>query len=126
MEKIFERATRNKLRFQFKGMASVEDLWDLSLTDLDQLYKVINKDKKSSENQGLLEVKTKASAELDDKLSIIKHIFETKQAEKVARENAIKTKQQKDFLLGVLDKKKNEEILEKSPEEIQKMIDELS
>lgn len=126
MEKIFERATRNKLRFQFRGMASVEDLWDLSLTDLDQLYKVINKDKKSSENQGLLEVKTKASAELDDKLSIIKHIFETKQAEMVARENAIKTKQQKDFLLGVLDKKKNEEILEKSPEEIQEMIDKLS
>ena len=35
VENIFEYAVRNKVRFPFKGMISVEDLWDLSLTNLD-------------------------------------------------------------------------------------------
>lgn len=34
---IFEAATRYKYRFPFKGMISVEDLWDLKLQDLDSV-----------------------------------------------------------------------------------------
>ena len=43
MEKIFEYATRNKIRFPFKGMISVEDLWELTPTNLDTIYKTLNK-----------------------------------------------------------------------------------
>ena len=40
---IFEAATRYKYRFPFKGMISVEDLWDLKLQDLDSVFKLLNK-----------------------------------------------------------------------------------
>ena len=38
---IFEAATRYKYRFPFKGMISVEDLWDLKLQDLDSVFKLL-------------------------------------------------------------------------------------
>lgn len=34
---IFEKATKEKYRFPFKGQVSVEDLWDLKLQDLDSI-----------------------------------------------------------------------------------------
>ena len=43
---IFEKATRGKMRFQFKGLVSVEDLWDLSVQDLDKIFKSLNSQKK--------------------------------------------------------------------------------
>ena len=43
-ENIFEMATRNKYRFPYKGMISVEDLWDLNQTQLDSIYKALNKE----------------------------------------------------------------------------------
>ena len=46
---IFEAATKEKYRFPFKGMISVEDLWDLKLQDLDSVFKSLNKQKKQNE-----------------------------------------------------------------------------
>ena len=39
---IFEVATRSKMRFPFRGNISVEDLWDLSVNDLDSIFKTLN------------------------------------------------------------------------------------
>ena len=49
--KLFETATRNKMRFPFRGMISVEDLWDLKLQDLDSVFKLLNKEKKQSDEE---------------------------------------------------------------------------
>ena len=39
---MFEIAARNKFRFPFKGMISTEDLWDLSVENLDNVFKTLN------------------------------------------------------------------------------------
>ena len=39
---LFEVATRKQYRFPYKGNASVEDLWHLSLTELDAVFKTLN------------------------------------------------------------------------------------
>ena len=40
-ENIFEYATKNRLRFPYKGSQSVEDLWALSVEELDKLFKTL-------------------------------------------------------------------------------------
>ena len=63
--KLFETATRNKMRFPFRGMISVEDLWDLSLTNLDSVFKTLNAEaKKSEEVVEAEEVKVEEKAEV--------------------------------------------------------------
>ena len=81
MEKMFEYATRNKVRFPFKGLISVEDLWDLSLTNLDSIYKTLNKQVKQSEEESLLNTKATVDKELDVQIAIVKHIVEIHNAD---------------------------------------------
>ena len=56
---MFEFATRTKMRFPFKGMISVEDLWDLSVKELDSIFKTLNAQVKKSQEESLLATKTK-------------------------------------------------------------------
>ena len=86
--KLFETATRNKMRFPFRGMVSVEDLWDLSLTNLDSVFKTLNAEAKKSEEESLLETKSKENEELSNKIEIVKYIVNIKLEEKKTRENA--------------------------------------
>lgn len=88
--KLFETATRNKMRFPFRGMISVEDLWDLSLTNLDSVFKTLNAEAKKSEEESLLETKSKENEELSNKIEIVKYIVNIKLEEKKTRENARK------------------------------------
>ena len=73
---IFETATRNKFRFAYKGSISTEDLWDLSIKELDELYKQLKSVSKQAKEEGLLLAKTSLEREIDTKLDIVKYVFE--------------------------------------------------
>ena len=58
MEKnLFEIATRNRYRFTYKGVMTVEDLWDLNVEALDAIFKALNRNKKTADEDSLLAVK---------------------------------------------------------------------
>ena len=45
--KMFANASAMKVRFESsRGSVSVEDLWDLPLTELDRMYRALNKQMK--------------------------------------------------------------------------------
>jgi len=122
---IFEVATRNGYRFQFKGMISVEDLWQLSSKELDSIYKTLNSELKKVQEESLLQVKTQQDQELDIKIEIVKYIFQVKQDEAEKQLQAKSVKEQKQKLMEIYASKKDEDLLKKSPEEIKAMIDAL-
>lgn len=124
-EKIFEFATRNKVRFPFKGMISVEDLWDLSLTNLDSIYKTLNKQVKQSEEESLLNTKASVDTELEVQIAIVKHIVSVKLAEKEAAEKASAKKAQKQKIMSIIATKENEALQNSSIDDLKKMLDEL-
>ncbi len=52
---IFENASKTKVRFETsKGEVSVEELWDLSLTSLDSIAKVISKELKEASEESFI------------------------------------------------------------------------
>ena len=122
---MFEIATREKYRFPFKGLCSVEDLWDLKLQDLDSIFKTLNAQKKQANEESLLATKSKEDKELETKIDIIKHIVVTKQQEALAKlqEKEIADKKQK--LLKLKEQKQDEALGNMSIEEIDKMLESL-
>ena len=122
---IFEVATRNGFRFQFKGMISVEDLWNLSVKELDSVFKTLNSQLKEAKEESLLEAKTKQDTELDIKIQIVKYIVKTKQDEENVRLQAKEQKAKKQKIMEILENKEDESYNNMSKEELTKMLSEL-
>lgn len=124
-ENIFEYATRKKLRFPYKGSISVEYLWDLPVTALDEIFKTLNAQKKQSAEESLLDTKSESEVELGIQISIVKHIVSVKLQEKEDRENAIKNKEQSERIMSILEARKNKALEDATDEELQAMLEEL-
>lgn len=122
---IFEYATRHALRFPYKGSQSVEELWRLSLTELDTIYKTLNKQVKQSAEESLLSTKASVDTELEVRIAIVKHIVSVKLAEKDAAEKASAKKAQKQKIMSIIATKENEALQNSSIDDLKKMLDEL-
>lgn len=125
MENMFEYATRNKVRFPFKGQISVEDLWDLRTDDLDTVFKTLNRQVKQSKEKSLLTTKTAEDTALDVQIAIVKHIFDIKMQEASARLLDKERRAQKQKIMAVLANKQEQELQNKSVDELQKMLEEI-
>ena len=125
MEKMFEYAVRNKLRFPFKGVVSVEDLWDLSVNDLDTVFKTLNGKIKQSSEESLLATKTKEDNELTVQIEIVKYIFNVKVKEANDRLLEKERKEKKQKILEIMESKQEAALQNKSIEELEKMLEEL-
>ena len=126
---LFEMASQFKFRYPYKGMITTEDLWDLSMSQLDTVYKALNKELNVTQEDGLIITKSadegvKAN-ELRNKLEIVKYIFNHKQQaaelQRIAAENAAK----KQHILGILAQKKENALQNMSEEELTQMLAEL-
>lgn len=122
---LFEAATRMKLRFPFKGLVNVEDLWDLNLVNLDTIFKNLNSQMKKSQEESLLGEKTKEDETLEIQIEIVKYIVNVKLTEKEMAENAAIKKEQKQKIMKIIADKKDEALQNASVDELQKMLDEL-
>jgi hypothetical protein len=122
---MFEKATRLKLRFNHKGLCTVEDLWDLKVKDLDQIFKGLNAQLKEEREESLLSIKTKQDDILDLKIEIIKHIVKTKLIEIKERENRNLKAEKKQKILKIISEKKDKELYEKPVEDLEKLLADL-
>lgn len=122
-ENLFEAAVRSKYRFPFKGSITTEDLWDLSVQDLDRVFKALNAEAKQSQEESLLKVRDKQAEILDRKIEIVKHIVAVRQAEIAAMKEAADKKAQKQRILEIIAKKEDDALQNMSVEELQKMVE---
>lgn len=119
---IFEMAARLKLRFPYKGQATVEDLFDLKVEELDKVFKALNKEKKQSEEESLLATKSNEDIILDAKIEIVKYIVSMKQEQKEALARAKEDKERKQKIMAIIDEKKDAALKNMSIEELEKLL----
>jgi hypothetical protein len=87
---IFKYAVKNKMRFNYKGLCSVEDLYDIPLSDLDKMYGALKGEQKNLGVDSLLNKKTSAEKEVAIKIEIIESIVKDRLAD---RDKAVKAEQ---------------------------------
>ena len=119
---MFEIATRTKMRFPFKGLVSVEDLWDLSVKDLDSIFKTLNAQVKKSQEESLLATKTKEDETLAIQIEIVKHIVKTKLNEAETAKQSKELKEKKQKIMEIIAAKQDESLHNASVEELQAML----
>ncbi len=123
--KMFEVAVRNKFRFPFKGVISVEDLWDLSVQQLDGIFKTLKSQEKKAQEESLLDTRTPEDEALKTKIDIIRYIVNVKLDEAKQAEHAKENRDQKQKILGILAEKQDADLRNKTPEELQAMLNQL-
>jgi hypothetical protein len=117
---MYKKALRMKLRFATnKGKLATEDLFDLSLTDLNSL--AISLDKKLSETPRKSFISDVAPDTQEDELrfNIVKDVITLKLAERNAAQNAKAKAAEKAQLMEILHRKKNEALENLSVAEIE-------
>lgn len=128
---LFEMASQFKFRYPYtKGMITTEDLWDLKPADLDVVYKNLSKESKATDYDSLIATKSVNEAvkanELQNKIEIVKYIFNHKQqAAELARMAADKAAK-KQRILEVLAQKQDTALQNMSEADLMKMLDDLA
>ena len=128
---IFERASRNKLRFRsMAGELTVEQLWDLPLSttraqvSLDQLAQSVNQRLTSATTESFVNPKPNPEAKLYQlQLDILKHIIDSKLKDAEAATTRAAKSSQRAKLQSILDAKDDEDLKGMTREQIQAKLD---
>lgn len=123
---LFEIATRERYRFPYRGLISVEDLWGLPKADLNGIYKYLMGKRHENETDSLMdEMTTRANEALDNEIEIVKYIFQYKVDQENERIREKEKAEKKQRILELMAKKQDDELAEKSIEELEAMLKEL-
>lgn len=120
---MYKEALQKKLRFKTnKGMITTEDLFDLSLQNLNTL--IIMLDKKISEAPKKSFIEELPAEENDDELrfSIVKDVINIKLKARKDNIDKAQADAQKKRILEILAKRNDEELEKKSTEELRAML----
>lgn len=120
---MYKEASKIKLRFSTtKGSLSVEQLWDLALTDLDSLAVSLEEAYKNSKGKSFLVKKTSKNKVIKLQFDIVLDILTTKVEENEAAKDAAETKAHNQKILQLIAKKQDDELEGKSIKELESML----
>lgn len=122
---MYKEAAKQKLRFSTnRGSLTTEQLWDLSLTDLDTLAVSLEAEHKESGKKSFLVTKSIKDKVAKLRFDIVLDILTTKveEAEELKQKKDRKERNQK--ILGLIAEKQDESMKKKSVKELQNMLEE--
>jgi VIT1/CCC1 family predicted Fe2+/Mn2+ transporter len=112
MKDIYKEGLRRKVRFQFKGLRSIEELCcDLSVEELDSIFQALNAERKAKSEESLLSKQNPETVELDLKIEIVRDIVATFLREQAEREETANKAARKQKYLELAAQKKEDELV---------------
>ena len=115
---LFETASRQKLRFKANnGQVSVEDLWDLPLTQLDAMAKELRRQTRDTEESFIENVKVDKT--LETRFEIVKHVIRVRMEERQAKQDAKDRDARRKVLLEQIENRQQAELASKPLAELQ-------
>lgn len=119
---MYKQASKQKLRIESgKGLLTVEQLWDLSLADLDTLAVKLER-KKNTSAKTFLEVKSEEDETAKLKFDIVLDILQTKMKEDNEARARIQDKEHNQKILGILAKKKDDSLEQMTVELLEALL----
>jgi hypothetical protein len=126
---MFEKASRLKIRYNTsRGSISVEDLWDVPLTDtygdfsLDIIAKRLNRKLKVEDEESFVVKNTKNEA-LELAFNIVKHVIETKLKEAEETKKKAENKKRNEKILDIIERKQDADLESKDVDTLKDMIE---
>ena len=126
MTDIWLEALQKGLRFEFKGLISTEDLFDLDMSSLDIIYQKLSKELREISGDSLLyNEKADEIAWVQLKLDVVKHVFDIKKAEAEALRQKIANIEEKQRIMHIINEKENAELANLSIDELKEKLNDL-
>lgn len=122
---MYKQASKLKLRFQTnRGILSVEQLWDLSQTDLSNAVKAVKKILKKTDDDELSFLEDSKVVDIENQLrfDILKDVYLTKKKEAEELRDAAETKAHNQKILTLIAEKQEGKLKEMSIEELEKLL----
>ncbi|WPJ72218.1 hypothetical protein DEEACLCL_00201 [Salmonella phage CRW-SP2] len=122
---MFDKATRLKLRFDTnKGLLSVEQVWDLSLTTLNELAKGLNRQLKAAavDEEDFIGENNSIDSQLQLRFDIVKSIIGVKLKERDDTATAAERKANNQAIMELIQRKKQQELEGKSIDELEALL----
>lgn len=124
MSNIYKQAIRKHVRFEFKGLRSVEELWDLTLEQLNSIFKALSVQRQAIA-ETLLSIKDAETTELDLKIEIVRDVVATLLKEKEDREESANNAARKQKILTAIARKQDDELANLSVAELEELAKQL-
>lgn len=132
IQAMFEKATRKQFRYPTsRGFVTTEQLWEMPLKsktgfDLDTTARSINANLKAQAEESFVDTGTNTTAQqLQEHLDVVVYIINVKKAEAASAASLAAKKAERAKLVEILHVRNQQDLMAKSPAEIQAMIDAL-
>lgn len=120
---IFKEATRQQLRFpSSKGELTLEQLWTVSIEDLDKMAVSLDEEHKASGKKSFLVKRSVKDKTAKLKLDVVLDVLNTKAEEAEAAQIAKENKEHNAKILGIMQEKKDENLKGMSLKELEKQL----
>jgi len=120
---VYKKAAQQKLRFTTsKGTLTAEQLFDLSLSDLDNLAVSLDSSYEESKGKSFLKKRTTKDATIKLQFDIVFDVLQTKSAEAEVAQEVREAKEYNQKILTVISEKKDDELKGKSIKQLESML----
>ena len=119
----FKQASQQKLRFQTtRGTLSTEQLWDLSVTELDTLAVSLEEEHKNSGKKSFLVAKSEKDKTAKLRFDIVLDVLTTKVDEAETIREAAEIKEHNKKILNLISEKQDESLKGKTVKQLEAML----